>query len=71
VHETDDRRKFPIPPRNSLFGAEDYLFDAEQGIVRSALELRHKWTRNLVESAEMAGDFQNFPVIFPWDAPLW
>jgi len=26
--------------KNSLFGAEDSLFDAEQGIARSALELR-------------------------------
>jgi hypothetical protein len=28
---------------NSLFGAGDSLFDAEQGIVRSAPELQRKW----------------------------
>jgi hypothetical protein len=53
------RRKVPCSePGNSLFGAE-------QGIVRNALELQYKWTLKSAESAEMAGDFQHFPAIFP------
>jgi hypothetical protein len=30
--------------KNSLFGAEVSLFDAEQGIARSTPELQRKWT---------------------------
>src|SRR5260221_10501803 len=53
------RRKVPCSGRGNC------LFGAEQGIVRSALELQYKWTPESAQSAEMAGDFQHFPAIFP------
>jgi hypothetical protein len=33
-----------MPMKNSLFGQVNSLFGAEPGIVRSTLELQHKWT---------------------------
>jgi hypothetical protein len=35
---------FFISTENSLFYAKEFPVGAEQGIVRSALELRRKWT---------------------------
>jgi hypothetical protein len=60
------RRAIPNDPwkANSLFGAKNSLFHAEQGIGRNALPSRSESRWSLTKQAEIGGKIQEFPVKF-------
>ena len=62
-HENADAGKCLFRRKVPCSGRGNCLFGAEQGIVRSTLELQYKWTPESAESAQMAGDFQHFPAL--------
>ena len=56
--------EFPVPAK------QNSLFRAEQGIVRSALELQRKWAPAPGGKRENGRRFRKFPVIFPGLHPM-